>query len=148
MSKTGIVYKLKKSFRELGIDLKRNGSFYELEYEHLFILLSVHNETDTFAFSTGVVDAQDGLTKEQLEIALDVVGDFHKNFSVEWYDGVPFFTSPDHFIGNGVELTGEWLEKKLKEFWNAYIFLEANIHLMGDLSIMKCLEPDKWEDRI
>ena len=143
MRKTRIIYKLKKAFRELGITLTKSGYFYELEYEHLFMLLSVDNGSDTFVFVAHVLDTQDCLNEEQLKIALDVVDGFHKNFSGEWNDGVPYFASPEYFTGQGVEVTGEWLAKRLKEFWDAYMFLQANIHLMGDASIKKYLEPYK-----
>lgn len=134
-------YKLKRAFRELGINLTKNGYFYELEYENLFILLSVDNGSDTFAFVAHVLDTQDCLNEEQLKIALDVVDGFHENFSGEWNNGVPYFASPEYFIDHGVEVTDVWLSKQLKEFWDAYMFLQANIHLMGDASIMKYLRP-------
>ena len=56
MSKTKIIYKLKKPFSELGIELKRNGTFYKLEYENLPILLSVDNETGTCVFVTHIIE--------------------------------------------------------------------------------------------
>lgn len=143
MRKTRIIYKLKKAFRELGIKLTKDGYFYEFEYEHLFLLLSVDNGSDTFAFVAHVLDTQNCLNEEQLKIALDVVDGIHKNYYGEWNNGVPYFASPEYFIGQGVEVTGEWLAKQLKEFWDAYMFLQANIHLMGDASIMKYLETNK-----
>ncbi len=139
MSKTKIIYKLKKPFSELGIELKRNGAFYKLEYENLPILLSVDNETGTCVFVTLIIDTQDCLDETQLKIALDVVDGFHKDYSGEWNDGVPYFASPEYFIGDETVVTRGWLEKQLKEFWDAYIFLQANIHIMGDDSIMKMM---------
>ena len=123
MSKTRIIYKLKKPFCELGMELKRNGAFYELEYKNLPILLSVDNETGTCVFVTHIIDTQDCLDETQLKIALDVVDGFHKE--------------PEFFIGDEIVVTKGWLEKQLKEFWDAYMFLQANIHIMGDDSIMK-----------
>lgn len=137
MSKTRIIYKLKKAFSELGMELKRNGAFYELEYENLPILLSVDNETAICVFVTHIIDTQDCLDETQLKIALDVVDGFHKDYSGEWNDGVPYFASPEYFIGDEIVVTKGWLEKQLKEFWDAYMFLQANIHIMGDDSIMK-----------
>ena len=34
-----------------------------------------------------------------------------------------------------VDETAEWLEMKLKEFWDVFMFLLGNIHLMGDKSL-------------
>ena len=139
MRKTRCVYKLKKAAVGLNIKLSRSGSFHELEYEHLPILLSVSNEDDTFALISHVYDTQNCLNEQQLNIALDVVTGFHENYSGEWNDGVPYFASPEFYIGHGVDVTPEWLEKQLKEFWEAFTFLQANIHLLGDVSIMNSL---------
>ena len=64
---------------------------YEFEYEHLFLLLSVDNGSDTFALVAHVLDTQNCLNEEQLKIALDVVDGIHKNYYGEWNNGVPYF---------------------------------------------------------
>ena len=136
MSTTRIIYKLKKAFRELGIDLKRSGRLYELEYEHLQLLLSLDNESASFAFIANIIDAQGSMSEEELKIALDVVEGFHKNYYGEWNDGMPYFVSPEHFIGDRVEVTRDWLGEQLKAFWDAYMFLQANLFLIGDMTTM------------
>ena len=70
---------------------------------------------------------------------MDVVDGFYENYYGKWNDGFPYFASPKFFVGNGVDVTGEWLEKQLKQFWDAYMFLQGNIHIMGEDSIMELL---------
>ena len=148
MRKTRCIYKLKKAAVGLNIKMSRSGSFYELEYEHLPILLSVSNEDDTFVLISHVYDTQDCLDEQQLKIALDVVDGYHENYSGDWNDGVPYFASPEYYIGHGVDVTPEWFEKQLKEFWEAFTFLQANIHLLGDASIMNSIGLSKASSNV
>ena len=46
-----------------------------------------------------------------------------------------FIIIPVLIIRKDVEVTVEWLEMKLKEFWDVFMFLLGNIHLMGDKSL-------------
>lgn len=148
MRKTRCIYKLKKAAVGLNIKMSRSGSFYELEYEHLPILLSVSNEDDTFVLISHVYDTQDCLDEQQLKIALDVVDGYHENYSGDWNDGVPYFASPEYYIGHGVDVTPEWFEKQLKEFWEAFTFLQANTHLLGDASIMNSIGLSKASSNV
>lgn len=100
------------------------------------MLLFLDNDTAMFAFIAYVVDVQGGMSEDDLTIALDVLDDSYKNYLGSWNDGMPYFVSPRYFIGDGVEVTGEWIRERLKEFWDAYMFLQANLFLIGDITSM------------
>lgn len=128
-----ILEKIQGTFHALGIVLIKCDSLYEFEYEHLLMFLSVDAKADNIAFLSGVVDSGFGnMNKHIFETALDVAVDFHKGYSGEWNDDVPYFASPEYSLNEVKSVTVEWLEKELKAFFDAYMFLEANIHILCD----------------
>ena len=135
MSKS-IINKLSGAFQSLGVKLKKSGSLYEFEYEHIPMLLSVDANDQSIAFVTHVVDSGDVCMNQSIfETALDVVDSFHKDCCGDWNDGVPYFVSPGYSLKGIKSVTADWLQEQLKEFYDAYMFLEANIHLLCDTSI-------------
>lgn len=135
MGKT-ILYKIKAAFHDLGIRLVSNGSFYEFEYGHIPMLLSIDLKEHSVAFITHVVDSSDNSMDESvLNLALDVVEEFHKDCYGDWNEGVPYFMSPCYSLKRVGNISAEWLKEQLKEFYDTFIFLEANIHLLCDSSI-------------
>lgn len=131
-----ILSKLTGAFQNLGIDLAKNGSFYEFEYEHIPMLLSMDSSDHSICFITHVVESGDvSMDETILNTALDVVEGFHEDCCGDWNDGVPYFASPCFFLKGIKTVTSDWLQEQLKEFYDAYMFLEANIHLLCDTSI-------------
>lgn len=129
MRKAKIIKNLEKAFGELGISLRQDDTFYELEYAHLLILLFVDKDKGTLELFTYVVDVYERLSEAQLEFALDVMEVFFRHYSGEWNKGIPYFASPMYLVGDGAGVTGKWLEGQLKEFCKAYDFLQDNIRL-------------------
>ena len=135
MSKS-VINKVKGSFHNLGIKLTKTGPFYEFEYEFIPTLLSIEAENYSISFVTPVIDSSDdGLNEHVLNTALDIVEDSHKGCCGDWNDGSPFFVSPRYSIKEPSTLSADWLQEQLKEFYDAYIFLEMNIHLLCDNTI-------------
>jgi len=131
-----IINKLTGAFQGLCIELKKSGSLYEFEYEHIPMLLSVDASDQSVAFITHVVDSGDVCMNQSIfETALDVVDGFHKDCCGDWNDGVPYFVSPGYSLEGIKSVTADWLKEELKEFYDAYLFLETNIHLLCDTSI-------------
>ena len=131
-----ILNKLTGAFQSLGIDLAKSGSFYEFEYEHIPMLLSMDACDQSIAFITHVVESGDvSMDETILNTALDVVEGFHEDCSGDWNDGVPYFVSPCYSLEGIKTVTSDWLQEQLKDFYDAYMFLEANIHLLCDTSI-------------
>ena len=133
--KKGVLPKLREAFQQLGMEMKRNGSFYELEYKKVFMFLSIYEDEWTFAIFTYVIDSTGNLDGQMLSTAIDVVEGIYDCYSGGWNDGVPYFSSPEFNVGEGVEVTAEWLGRQLKEFWDAYMFLQVNLHMLGDRTI-------------
>lgn len=120
----------------LGIDLAKSGTFYEFEYEHIPMLLSIDAAGHSFAFVSLVVDSGDGnLSESILNTALDVVEGFHKDCCGAWNEGTPYFASPSYSFKEVKSVSSVWLKEQLKAFYDACLFLEANIHLLCDNSI-------------
>lgn len=135
MSK-GVLSKIHGAFQSLGIELKKSHSLYEFEYEHTLMLLSVGTKDQSIVFLTYVVDSGDmSVDKNMLEMALDVVSGFHKDYYGDWNEGVPYFASPCYSLKGIKEVKADWLQAELKAFFDAYMFLEANIHILCDHSI-------------
>lgn len=131
-----ILNKLTGAFQSLGIDLAKSGSFYEFEYEHIPMLLSMDASDQSIAFITHVVESGDvSMDETILNTALDVVEGFHEDCCGDWNDGVPYFVSPCYSLEGIKTVTSDRLQEQLKEFYDAYMFLEANIHLLCDTSI-------------
>ena len=128
--------KLTGAFQNLGIELTKNGSFYEFEYDHIPMLLSIDASDQSIAFITHVVDSGDvSMNQSIFETALDVVDGFHKDCCGDWNEGIPYFVSPGYTLDGIKAVSSDWLKEQLKEFYDAYMFLEANIHLLCDTSI-------------
>ena len=131
-----ILNKMTGAFQDLGIELTKNGSFYEFEYEHIPMLLSMDASDQSVCFITHVVESGDvSMNENILNTALDVVEGFHKDCCGDWNDGVPYFVSPCYSLRGIKTVTSDWLQGQIKEFYDAYMFLEANIHLLCDTSI-------------
>ncbi len=131
-----IMNKLTGAFQGLGIELAKSGSFYEFEYEHIPMLLSLDASDQSVCFITHVVESGDvSMNESILNTALDVVEGFHEDCCGDWNDGVPYFVSPCYSLEGIKTVTSDWLQEQLKEFYDAYMFLEANIHLLCDTSI-------------
>ena len=131
-----IMNKLTGAFQSLGIDLAKSGSFYEFEYEHIPMLLSMDASDQSIAFITHVVESGDvSMDETILNTALDVVEGFHEDCCGDWNDGVPYFVSPCYSLEGIKTVTSDWLQEQLKDFYDAYMFLEANIHLLCDTGI-------------
>ena len=99
MSKTAPINKIKKSFQNLGIELTKNGPFYEFEYEFIPMLLSIDANSQSITFITPIINSSDaGLNEQVLKTALDIVEDSHNGYSGEWNNGTPFFPLTCLFI--------------------------------------------------
>ena len=140
MKKNGVLAKLRKALREIGVKLIRHGSIHEVEYKGVIMLLIINEKDGTFAICTHVFDANGNLNEQTLNMALDVIDGIYECYSGGWNGGVAYFSSPSFQIGMDVDVTAEWLEGQLKEFWDAFMFLQANIHLMGDKSVFSGFE--------
>ena len=131
-----VLNKIQGAFQGLGIELKKGHSLYEFEYEHVFMFLSMDAKDQSIAFVTYVVDSGDiSMDERILNTALDIVDGFHEDCCGDWNDGVPYFVSPCYELKGTKEVTAGWLQEQLKAFYDAYMFLEANIHLLCDTSI-------------
>lgn len=131
-----IIKNLQEAFQKLGIELTKSGSFYEFEYEYVPMLLSIESDDYSFAFVSLVVDSSDrNLNESILNTALDVVEEFHKKCCGDWNNGMPYFASPSYSLKGVKTVSPDWLKEKLKAFYDAFLFLEANIHLLCDSSI-------------
>lgn len=131
-----ILNKLTGAFQNLGIDMTKSGLFYEFEYEHIPMFLSMDASDQSVCFVTYVVESGDvSMDENILKTALDVVEEFHEDCCGDWNDGVPYFVSPCYSLEGIKTVTSDWLQEQLKEFYDAYMFLEANIHLLCETSI-------------
>ena len=123
------------AFHCLGIGLNKCGCFYGFVYEHIPMLLSIDPDDPSIAFITQVVDINGSMNESTLNAALDVVEEFHKDCYGDWNEGTPYFSSPCYPLKGVKNVSPDWLKERLKEFYDAYLFLEANIHLICDSSI-------------
>ena len=136
-----MIKELRESFQKLGIELAKSGTFYEFEYEHIPMLLSIDAAGHSFAFVSLVVDSGDGnLSEGILNTALDVVEGFHKDCCGAWNEGTPYFASPSYSFKEAKSVSSVWLKEQLKAFYDACLFLEANIHLLCDNSIWASID--------
>ncbi|MCR5181137.1 MAG: hypothetical protein K6C30_07995 [Bacteroidaceae bacterium] len=134
--KKRLIDKVQGAFQELGIELKEYQDFYEFEYKHFTFLLSLTEEDQSMAFLSPVTDPGfDNMEEHMLKAALDIVAEFHKDFDGDWNGGSPYFISPVYSLDAVKQVDSEWLEAELKEFEDAFVFLEINIRLLCDPSL-------------
>ena len=133
-----VLKKIQGAFQELGIGLEKGRSLIEFEYEHVFMFLSMDSKDQSIAFITYVVESCDvSMDESILNTALEIVEGFHEDCCGDWNDGVPYFVSPCYELRGYKEVSAEWLQEQLKAFYDAYMFLEANIHLLCDTSLFR-----------
>ena len=136
-----MIKELREAFQKLGIELAKSGTFYEFEFEHIPMLLSIDATDHSFAFVSLVVDSGDGnLNESILNTALDVVESFHKDCCGAWNEGTPYFASQSYSFKEVKSVSSDWLKEQLKAFYDAFLFLEANIHLLCDSSIWASID--------
>lgn len=141
-----ILNKLQGAFQSLGIELNKERSLYDFEYQHIPIFLYMSAKDLSVAFIAEVVDSGYGRMDENImNIALDIVDGFHKDCNGDWNDGTPYFVSPVYVLKGLKEVSAEWLEGKLQSFYDAYMFLELNIHILCDPTSYG-LEPKETAD--
>ena len=134
---------MRGAFKSLGVELRKHCALYEFEYEHAPMFLSEEEKVQSLGVLTYVVDSGDGCMNENvMKSALDVVEGFHKDYGGDWNDGVPYFTSPCYSLEDVKEVSAEWLQLELRSFREAYIFLEANIHIIDDPGFYGLLQED------
>lgn len=131
-----MIDKLIKGCSQLGLEAKEIKGFLKLEYESIPMLLTPDEKGNSFGIAALVVDTQGSLDKQLFEIALNVVTNLHKDYCGSWHNGIPFFSSFDYPVKPGADLDPQWLDMKLKEFWEAYVFLQANMYILCDGSLL------------
>lgn len=136
-----MIKNLREGFQKLGIELAKSGAFYEFEFEHIPMLLSIDTADHSFAFVSLVIDSGYGSLNESImNTALDVVEGFHKECFGDWNEGTPYFASPSYSLKEVKTVSSDWLKEQLKEFYDAFLFLEANIYLLCDSSIWESID--------
>lgn len=128
--KTKTWNKIQKPFKALGIELKESCGLYEFEYNHTQVFLSVTETDESIAFVAYVFGVDKEKDKNILDSAFDIMNDFHKGYCVEWNEGIPFFASPNYCLKGIGQVSTDWLSAELREFVEAYMFLEANVYLL------------------
>ena len=61
-------------------------------------LVDVDEEEEIFCLIERVVGLKGELTKEQFDIAKDVIKHFHKDYDGDWNDGKSYITSPTYCL--------------------------------------------------
>lgn len=130
--------KLKGAFEGLGIKVKGEYPIYEFEYRHVSMLLTINDEDQRLCIVSFIVDVGDVKMDERiLWTAVNIVEDFYEGYSGFWKDdGLPQFFSPVYRMKNVKEVSEEMLLSWLEEFHKAYLFLESNIHILCDSTLM------------
>lgn len=133
--KTKTLKKIAKVLEEIGCELKNDGTLYSFKKDYIDYLIDVDEEEETFCLIEMVVGLNGELTKQQFDVAMDVVKHFHKDYDGEWNDGKSYIVSPTYCLKGFKDIPKEQMEKIVKDFFEAFTFMCANACLVTDDTI-------------
>lgn len=133
--KTKTYNKLAKVLAELGCELKEDETFYSFEKDHIDYLVYVDEEKESFCLIETITGFNGELSKEQFEIAMDVVKHFHKDYDGYWNEGTPYISSPTYCLKRFRSMPKDQMEEIIKNFFETFAFMCANAYLVTDDTI-------------
>lgn len=133
--KTKTFKKIARVLAEMGIELKKDDTLYSFEKDHVDYLVDVDEEEETFCLIEMVMGLKGELTKEQFDIAMDVVKHFHKDYDGDWNDGKSYIASPTYCLKGFKGIPKDQMEEIIKDFFDVFTFMCANACLVTDDTI-------------
>ena len=120
---------------EIGCELKIDGTLYSFQKDYIDYLVDVDEEEEIFCLIERVVGLKGELTKEQFDIAIDVIKHFHKDYDGDWNDGKSYITSPTYCLNRFKVIPKNQMEEIIKDFFEVFAFMCANACMLTDDTI-------------
>ena len=133
--KTKTCKKIASVLAEIGCELKKDGTLYSFQKDHIDYLVDVDEEEEIFCLIEMVVGLKGELTKEQFDIAIDVVKHFHKDYDGDWNDGKSYITSPTYCLKRFKVIPKDQMEEIIKDFFEVFTFMCVNACMLTDDTI-------------
>lgn len=133
--KTKTYKKVARVLAEMGCDLKKDGTLYSFEKDHIDYLVDVDEEEETFCLIEMVMGLKGELTQGQFDTAMDVVKHFHKDYDGDWNDGKSYIASPSYCLKGFKGIPRDQMEEIIKDFFEVFSFMCANACLVTDNTI-------------
>ena len=127
--------KIASVLAEIGCELKIDGTLYSFQKDYIDYLVDVDEEEEIFCLIERVVGLKGELTKEQFDIAIDVIKHFHKDYDGDWNDGKSYITSPTYFLKRFKVIPKNQMEEIIKDFFEVFAFMCANACMLTDDTI-------------
>ena len=133
--KTKTFKKIASALAEIGCELKIDGTLYSFQKDYIDYLVDVDEEEEIFCLIERVVGLKGELTKEQFDIAIDVIKHFHKDYDGDWNDGKSYITSPTYCLNRFKVIPKNQMEEIIKDFFEVFAFMCANACMLTDDTI-------------
>ena len=127
--------KIASVLAEIGCELKIDGTLYSFQKDYIDYLVDVDEEEEIFCLIERVVGLKGELTKEQFDIAIDVIKHFHKDYDGDWNDGKSYITSPTYCLNRFKVIPKNQMEEIIKDFFEVFAFMCANACMLTDDTI-------------
>lgn len=127
--------KIASVLAEIGCELKIDGALYSFQKDYIDYLVDVDEEDEIFCLIERVVGLKGELTKEQFDIAIDVIKHFHIDYDGDWNDGKSYITSPTYCLNRFKVIPKNQMEEIIKDFFEVFTFMCANACMLTDDTI-------------
>lgn len=127
--------KIASVLAEIGCELKIDGALYSFQKDYIDYLVDVDEEEEIFCLIERVVGLKGELTKEQFDIAIDVIKHFHIDYDGDWNDGKSYITSPTYCLNRFKVIPKNQMEEIIKDFFEVFTFMCANACMLTDDTI-------------
>ena len=127
--------KIASVLAEIGCELKIDGTLYSFQKDYIDYLVDVDEEEEIFCLIERVVGLKGELTKEQFDIAIDVIKHFHIDYDGDWNDGKSYITSPTYCLNRFKVIPKNQMEEIIKDFFEVFTFMCANACMLTDDTI-------------
>ena len=127
--------KIASVLAEIGCELKIDGALYSFQKDYIDYLVDVDEEEEIFCLIERVVGLKGELTKEQFDIAIDVIKHFHIDYDGDWNDGKSYITSPTYCLNRFKVIPKNQMEEIIKDFFEVFAFMCANACMLTDDTI-------------
>lgn len=118
--RTLIYEKIEKALAELGYELKKDGDLISFEMDSVDYFVCIDEEEKNFCVFGIVLGS-----KDQFEMAMEVVNHFHRDYEGDWNDGKSYISSPVYSLKGFKAIPKELMNEIVNEFQEVCSFMEA-----------------------
>lgn len=143
-SKTDLCNAIDTVLSELGTSMVYDeNSLSSFEYDNVDYLLFMDEADGVYSIMEYVVGLNDNLTEQDFNIALESVKEDYPDYDGDWNEGRCYLSSPLFILPPTGKIDKEFFVKIVKEFFEVWTIITADVCFMTDSSIWDIKEEEQ-----